>query len=88
MRMRAQKHTLRVLLVHIGLQDAGVNDENKISERFVSIWTLVLPTLLEKIVELVPLFQLEHGFKFEFDDLKVLGDDVSLGGALELIDAF
>jgi hypothetical protein len=35
-----------------------MNDENEISQGLVSIRTLVLPALLEEIVELVPFLEL------------------------------
>lgn len=52
------------------------------------IRTLVFPALVEKIVELIPLFEFENGFKLELDDLKVLCDDVRLSRAAELVNAF
>lgn len=82
------RHTLLILFVQISLRDARVNDEHEISQCFVSIGALVLPALLEEIVQLVPLLELEDGFEFELDDLEVLGDDVGLGRSLELVDAF
>jgi hypothetical protein len=41
--------------------------------------TLVLPALVEKVVEFIPSLQLEHCFKLELDDLEVLRYDIRLG---------
>lgn len=79
--------TSLVLVIHTRLHDARVYDENEIGQRLVVIRALVLPALLKKIVELVPLFKLEYCFKLQFDDLKVLRDDVCLSRTTELVDA-
>jgi hypothetical protein len=50
--------------------------------------TLVLPALVEKVVEFIPSLQLEHCFKLELDDLEVLRYDIRLGWATELVDTF
>lgn len=47
------------------------------------VWTLVLPTLFEEVIEFFPLFELENGFEFQFHDLKVLGDDIGLSRSAE-----
>jgi hypothetical protein len=49
-----------------------VCDKNEIGQRLVMVRTLILPTLIEQVVKLVPLLQLENCFELEFDDLEVL----------------
>jgi hypothetical protein len=52
------------------------------------IRAFVLPALIEKIVELIPLLKLENSFQFKLDDLEVLCDDVCLCGAAKFVDTF
>jgi hypothetical protein len=52
------------------------------------VWTLVLPALIEEFVQFVPSLEFEYGLKLQFDDLKVLGNDVSLGRSTELVYSF
>jgi hypothetical protein len=49
-----------------------MDNEDKIGQCFVVIRALVLPTLIEQIIELFPLLKLQHSFKFKLDYLKVL----------------
>jgi hypothetical protein len=65
-----------------------VCDKNEIGQRLVMVRTLILPTLIEQVVKLVPLLQLENCFELEFDDLEVLRYDVCLRGATKLVNTF
>ena len=46
-------------------------DEDEIRQRLVMIWALVLPALVEKLVEFIPFLKLEYSFEFQFDNLEV-----------------
>jgi hypothetical protein len=64
-----------------------MNDQNEVRQCLVVVRTLVLPTLFEEIIKFIPLLKLKDCFKLELDDLKMLRDDVSLSGAIELFNA-
>jgi hypothetical protein len=44
--------------------------------------------LIEEFVQFVPSLELEYGLKLQFDNLKVLGNDISLGRSIELVHSF
>jgi hypothetical protein len=64
-----------------------MNDQNEVRQCLIVVRILILPTLFEEIVQFIPLLKLKNCFKLELDDLKMLRDDVSLSGAIELFNA-
>jgi hypothetical protein len=64
-----------------------MNDQNEVRQCLVVVRTLVLPTLFEETIKFIPLLKLKDCFKLELDDLKMLRDDVSLSGTIELFNA-
>jgi hypothetical protein len=64
-----------------------MNDQNEVRQCLVVVRTLILPTLFEENIKFIPLLKLKNCFKLEFNDLKVLRDNVSLSGAIELFNA-
>lgn len=63
-------------------------DQDEICQCLVVVRALILPALIEQLVKFVPPLKLEYCLKFQFNNLEVLGDDVSLGGPAELIYPF
>jgi hypothetical protein len=63
-------------------------NQDKICQRFVVVWTLVLPTLVEKLVEFIPSLKLEHSFKLQLDNLEVFGNNVGLRRSTEFVYTF
>jgi hypothetical protein len=63
-------------------------DQDEVCQCRVVIRALILPALIEKFVKFVPSLELEYGFKLQFDNLEVLGHDVSLGGPTEFVHPF
>jgi hypothetical protein len=49
-----------------------MNDQDEVCQCLVVVRTLILPTLFEKIIKLIPLLKLKDCFKLELDNLKVL----------------
>jgi hypothetical protein len=63
-------------------------NHDKICQRFVVVWTLVLPTLVEKLVEFIPSLKFEHSFKLQLDNLEVFGNNVGLRRSTEFLYTF
>ena len=60
-------------------------DQDKVRQRLVVIRVLILPALIEELIQFVPSLELEHRLQFQFDHLEVLRNDVSLGRSAELV---
>lgn len=77
--------TFLVLYIQLCFHHAVVYDQDKIRQRLVTIWALILPALIKEFIKFVPFLKLEHCLKFQFDDLKVLRNDITLSGPTKLV---